>query len=303
MTSQGFQRVLNTIRSLPRPENPSVEQMRESMEQNARAMRVDDDVQCTSVDAGGLSAEWVAKKDYEGDDTILYLHGGGYVMGSIATHRHLAGLIAKASDARGLIIDYRMGPEHPFPAAVEDATAAYRWILEQGIAPERIAIAGDSAGGGLTIAALVSLRDAGDPLPAAAACLSPWVDLAATGDSMVSKADEDPMVTKEGIVGFAKMYLDGQDPKSPLASPIYADLAGLPPILIQVGTAETLLDDSRRLADAARSAGVEVTLDEWDEMIHVWQYYAPIVPEGAEAVAKIGAFVRSRFDLVSQRAS
>ncbi|HEX4210552.1 MAG TPA: alpha/beta hydrolase, partial [Candidatus Binataceae bacterium] len=194
---------------------------------------------------------------------------------------------------RVLGIDYRLAPEHPFPAAVEDAVAAYRWLLAQGLQPSRIAVAGDSAGGGLTIATLVAIRDAKLAVPAAGVCLSPWVDMEGIGESMTSKASVDPVVQKQGLLGMAQAYLGGKDPRTPLAAPLYADLKGLPPLLIQVGEAETLLDDSKRLADRAKAAGVKVTLEPWKEMIHVWHLFAPFLPEGQEAIDGIGKYLRT----------
>ena len=223
---------------------------------------------------------------------ILYLHGGGYVIGSINTHRSLAARLSRAAKARVLVIDYRLAPEHPFPAAVDDSVAAYRWMLAQGLKASRIAVSGDSAGGGLTAATLVAIRDAKLPVPAAGALLSPWVDMEGIGESMTSKDSVDPMVHKDGLLGMAKAYLAGQNPRTPLAAPLYADLTGLPPLLIQVGTAETLLDDSSRLAERAKKAGVNVTYEPWENMIHVFQLFAPMLDEGQQAIEKIGAFVR-----------
>jgi acetyl esterase/lipase len=223
---------------------------------------------------------------------MLYLHGGGYAIGSIVTHRGLAGRLSQAAAARVLLVDYRLAPEHPFPAAVNDATGAYRWLLAQGIDPARLIIAGDSAGGGLTIAALVAVRDAGMPLPAAAVCLSPWVDLEGSGDSVTTKATADPLVQKAGLLQLAAWYLAGANPRTPLAAPLYADLRDLPPLLIQVGTAEILLDDATRLAEKAIAAGVKVTLEPWEDMIHVWQLFAPMLPEGQKAIERIGVFVQ-----------
>jgi monoterpene epsilon-lactone hydrolase len=202
--------------------------------------------------------------------------------------------LAKAARARVLALDYRLAPEHPFPAAVEDSTAAYRWLLEQGYKPSKIALAGDSAGGGLTIATLVALREAKTPLPAAAVPISPWVDLEGTGESMKTRAAVDPMVQKEGIAGIAAQYLGQTDPKNPLAAPLYADLKGLPPLLIHVGDAETLLSDATRIAEKAKQAGVKVDLKIYPEMIHVWHLFADILPEAQQAIEEIGGFVRLR---------
>jgi len=253
---------------------------------------VPDDVKCEPVDAGGVPSEWISAPGADAERVIHYLHGGGYSMGSIKTHREMVSRLSRAAGARALAIDYRLAPENPFPAAVEDSTAVYRWLLSTGVDPARLVIAGDSAGGGLTVATLVALRDAGDPLPAAAVCLSPWVDMEGIGESMTTKAEVDPMVQREDLLEGAKEYLAGADPRAPLAAPIYADLSGLPPLLIHVGGAETLLDDSTRLADRAKAAGVDVTLEVWDEMFHVWQYCAAILPEGQQAIDRIGEFIR-----------
>lgn len=253
-----------------------------------------DGVTCTPVEAGGVSAEWSVAAGVDEAKVVLYVHGGGYVMGSAGSHRDVTGRLSKAAGARVLSLNYRLAPEHPFPAPVDDAVAAYRWLLAQGISPGNIAVAGDSAGGGLAIATLLALRDAGEPLPAAGIGISPWVDMEGTGESMTTRAAVDPVVQKEGLLGMAKLYLGDADPKNPLAAPLHADLAGLPPLLLQVGDAETLLDDSTRLAERARAAGVDVTLKVWDEMPHVWHLFAPILPEGRQAIDEIGSFFQAR---------
>jgi monoterpene epsilon-lactone hydrolase len=292
MSQQQLDTLIQTLKSQPILESPSVQQQRAGFEQLAGMFPVDADIKREPVTANGVKSEWISAPDADAGRAILYLHGGGYVIGSINTHRSLAARLSRAAKARVLVIDYRLAPEHPFPAAVDDSVAAYRWMLAQGLKPSRIAVAGDSAGGGLTAATLVAIRDAKLPLPAAGALLSPWVDMEGIGESMTKNDSIDPMVHKEGLLGMAKAYLGGQNPRSPLAAPLYADLAGLPPLLIQVGTAETLLDDASRLAERAKKAGVNVTYEPWQNMIHVWHVFAPMLDEGQQAIEKIGAFVR-----------
>ena len=253
------------------------------------------DVKCEPVNAGGVKAEWVTAPGADADRAVLYLHGGGYVIGSINTHRDLTGRISRGAKARVLGINYRLAPEHPFPAAVDDAVAAYRWMLAQGIKPSRIAAAGRfgrrrTDGGG---AGRDSRRQAGDARRAGV-CMSPWVDL--EGHRRVDEDQGRPPIRwcrRTRCWSMAKLYLDGKDPRTPLAAPLYADLAGLPPLLIQVGTAETLMDDATRLAERARKAGVKVTLEPWENMIHVFQVFAPMLDEGQQAIEKIGEFVRA----------
>ncbi|HEY6421388.1 MAG TPA: alpha/beta hydrolase [Candidatus Binataceae bacterium] len=271
---------------------PLVADRRAGGEKTGAMFPVDPQVKREPMQAGSVKAEWVTAPGATPGRAILYLHGGGYVLGSINTHRALAALISKAAQATVLVIEYRLAPEHPFPAAVEDSVAAYQWMLSTGLKPARIAVAGDSAGGGLTIATLVAIRDARLPMPAAGACMSPWVDLEGVGESMTTKAAVDPMVRKDDLVALGKLYLGGKDPRSPLAAPLYADLTGLPPLLIQVGTSEMLLDDAARVAERARKAGVQVTYEPWENMIHVFQLFAFMLDEGQQAIERIGEFVR-----------
>ncbi len=293
MSQQQLQQIIQMLKAQPIETNAPIAETRAGFEQMAGMFPIDADVKCEPVNAGGIKSEWITAPGADAGRAILYLHGGGYVIGSINTHRTLAGRLSRASKARVLVIDYRLAPEHPFPAAVEDSVAAYRWMLSTGLKASRIAVAGDSAGGGLTVATLVAIRDAKLAVPAAGACMSPWVDLEGLGDSMKTKAAVDPMVQKDGLLQMAAAYLAGKDSRTPLAAPLYADLAGLPPLLIQVGTAETLLDDSTRLAERARKAGVKVTLEPWENMIHVWQVFAPMLEEGQQAIEKIGEFIRA----------
>ncbi len=270
----------------------ATEGRRRSFEQMVDGFSIDVPATYKRVNAGGVTAEWVTAEGMPESRVVLYLHGGGYIIGSTRTHRPLMAELSRASGARVLGLDYRLAPEHPFPAPIEDAVAAYRWLLNEGYDPARIAVAGDSAGGGLAVAALVQIRYVGLPMPGAAVCISPWVDMEGLGESMETRADADPMVGKEGLLLSAKTYLGGSDPRAPLAAPLYADLRGLPPTLIQVGDAEVLLDDSTRLAGIAREAGVHVEMDVWDDMIHVWHLFAPILPEGRQALSQAGEFIK-----------
>jgi len=294
MASNELQTIIDTFRSLPKMADLSIEEQRAQMEAGFKEFQLPTDVGCDPVDAGGVPAEWITTPGVVAERVICYLHGGGYVLGSINTHREMVSRLSRAASARVLIIDYRLAPENPFPAAVDDSTAAYRWLLSIGVDPARLVIAGESAGGGLTVATLVALRDAGEPLPQAGICLSPWVDLECLGESWITKAEIDPIATRDGTLMLAKAYLGDTDPRTPLASPLYADLTGLPPLLIQVGTAECLFDDATRLADRARAAGVDVVLEPWDDMIHMWHSFAAILPEGQQAIDRIGQFIRQR---------
>lgn len=233
MASRELEVLIHMLTSRPIVEAPNVADMRQSFETLASKFPLAPDVTLTPVDAGGVPAAWVVAPGADPGRTMLYLHGGGYVLGSISTHDDLAGRLSRAAAARVLIIDYRLAPEHPFPAAVDDAIAAYRWLLTQGATSARTVVAGDSAGGGLTVATMVALRDAGIALPAAAVCLSPWVDLEGIGESMTTKAHLDPIVQQPALLRLAGAYLGGANPRTPLAAPLYANLADLPPMLIQ----------------------------------------------------------------------
>jgi acetyl esterase/lipase len=247
------------------------------------------------VDAGGVAAEWVKAPVAQAGVNILYLHGGGYVIGSPSLYRNLTWRLARSAAARLLAIDYRLAPEHPFPAAVDDTMAAYEWILAGGADPRRLVVIGDSAGGGLAFALLLRCRDEGRlPLPAAVVALSPWTDLALTGASLTRNAVADPFLDANGIPPIAECYLAGADPRHPYASPLYGDPTGLPPALIQVGGDEVLRDDATRMADRLRAGGCEVALEVWPRMPHVWHLFASVMPEARRAIVRVGAFVREQ---------
>jgi epsilon-lactone hydrolase len=269
-------------------------QRRKDMDAGFSQYRIAPDVTVEPVTAHGVRAEWTSTPQDDRDAALLYVHGGGYVIGSLDSHRHLVSEAGRAAKAWALALDYRLAPEHPFPAPVEDAVSGYRYLLSRGIRPGRIAIAGDSAGGGLVVAAMLAIRDAGMAQPACGWCISPWVDMEGIGESMSSKAEADPMVQKAGLLEMAGLYLGGADPRSPLAAPIYADLRGLAPLLIQVGAAETLLDDAIRLAKIAGAADVRVDLQVWPEMVHVWHLFHPELKAGLRAIEAGGAYVRAR---------
>jgi monoterpene epsilon-lactone hydrolase len=261
-------------------------------------------VRCERVSAGGVDGEWISPADAPEDKAILYFHGGGFRVGSVASHRDLIAQIALASGCRVLAINYRLAPEHRFPAALDDALAAYGWMLDRGLKSGNVAFVGDSAGGNLVLAAMLVLRERRLPLPASAVLMSPWTDLAATGVSYVSRAEADPIHQRPMILALAKNYLGGQgDPCDPLVSPLYADLAGLPPLLIQVGDRETVLDDSVMLAEKARAAGVEVNLEVWDGMIHVFQMFGAELPEAHPAITSIAGFLDQHLHIKAERAS
>jgi acetyl esterase/lipase len=250
-----------------------------------------------AVDLGGVAAERILPPGAGGERHLLYLHGGGFIAGSPAIYRPLAWRIACATGAALLSPDYRLAPEHPFPAALDDAAIAYEWLLGQGIAPGRIGICGDSAGGGLAFSLLLRLRDTGRPLPGAIAALSPWTDLALSGASLRANAAADPMLDAAELPGVAAAYLAGADPRQPWASPLYGEFGGLPPALIQVGDDEILHDDAVRLAARLEAAGGAVRLEIWPRMPHVWHLFAPLVPEARRAIRRVGGFLRERLSV------
>jgi len=250
-------------------------------------------IQYTPVTANGVPAEWIKPRDMQTSRTMLFLHGGSFNSGSINSHRVLAGNVAFASKARTLLINYRLAPEHPYPAGLEDCIAAYQWLLAQGADPSQILLAGDSAGGTLVLALMLHLRDQQQPLPVAAICLSPAPDLTFSSESWTFNAKKDLMIDVRKERQSVEIYLGGTDVRSPLASPYFGELHGLPPLLIQVGSYEVLLSDAQHLTEKAKAAGVEVKLEVWPHMQHEWQFAANILPEGRQAIASIGTFVEA----------
>ena len=294
MSDKGIHLVRAHLAKLPPSNTLTIAERRAQYERAERVFPTPPDVKVELVTAPARPAEWLTPPGARTDAVVLYLHGGGYVIGSPRSHRHLAAAIARAAGTRALLLDYRLAPEHPFPAALEDAVGAYQWLLGHGIAPTRVVVAGDSAGGGLTMATLLALRDRGLPRPAGGVCISPWVDLTNSAASYTTKAAVDPIVTLDSIALLTQAYIGTSDPKQPLVSPLYADLRGLPPLLIHVGSDEVLLDDALGLDTRARAAGVDVTVREWPSMIHVWHWFLPMLDEAEQAVAEIGGFVRAR---------
>ena len=297
MSSPQFQKLLGLLRQgPPRSGEPDIAAMRRRMDRVGG--RLPEGVWTERAEVGGVGGEWIVPDGAEAGAAVLYLHGGGFVAGSVDSHRALVGHLAKSLGCRLLVPGYRLAPEHRHPAALDDATAVYlALIAEHGADPARTAVMGDSAGGGLTAALLVALRDGGHRSPAAAVLISPWVDLTASGESMRTRAEADPMIAPADIAAMARHYLGDVDPATPSASPLFADLGGLPPLLVQVGDAEVLLDDAVRFARRVEEAGGEIEIEVWPEMTHVWHGSVGFVPESDAAVARIAEVVRPRLGL------
>ena len=292
MSHSEIDAVRELLRSRPRP--TGFAERRERLDAIGWASPLATDIRLEATDANGVAAEWSLASGSDPSRVLLFFHGGGYCSGSIVSHRGMVTEVGRSAGMRTLAVAYRLAPEHPFPAALEDARAAYSFLLDHGIAAPKIAVGGDSAGGGLTLALMTSLRDAGEPLPGCAWLVSPWVDLQMTGASLAEKVNVDPLISKPYLEELASAYLAGSDPANPLVSPVNADLAGLPPLLVQVGSAETLLDDAVRIARRAGAADVRVNLEIWPDMIHAWHLWAAQLEEGRRAIASAGAFIRAR---------
>jgi monoterpene epsilon-lactone hydrolase len=257
---------------------------------DASALPIPDGIAAGAATFGGVPGVLFEPAGADASRILLYFHGGGYMFGTARNTGHVTARLARSAGAKAFSVDYRLSWQAPFPAAVEDAVAAYRGLLAAGHAPENVAFTGDSAGGGLVLCALLALREAGDPLPAAGFASSAFTDLTVSGRSAAEI--DDPIVTRAGLLMLANGYLEGADARTPLASPLYADLSGLPPLLLQVGSRELLLDDTTRLARAAKDAGVDVTLDVLDGVIHIWQYFGPDLPETRYSEQEAGEFLK-----------
>ena len=277
--------------------NTSIPKLRQEVEKTAKLFgKIPAEIEVSPAAIDGLPAEWILPVQSTKDKVILYFRGGGYVMGSVQSHRSIVAKFVKGSGVCELLFDYHLAPEHPFPAALDDSIAAYRWLLAQGISPSHIVFVGDSAGGGLSLATLIALKDQGIPLPAAAVALSPWTDLKNTGESLKTKAKVDQLTWGESWVVFSKYYAADNDPGNPWISPLYGDLHGLPPVLIYVGENEVLLDDSTRFAEKAKNSGVDITLKVWEGMFHCFPACAPLFPEAKQAMDEICAFIKTHID-------
>ena len=269
--------------------------VRKTFEAMQKKNRVAKGVAVSEAELAGIACEWLIPPGCDNAPVLYYLHGGAYLMGSPATHRKMVSHIAKAAGVRALLPDYSLAPEKPFPAGLNDCLAVYRHLIETGVSANDIVISGDSAGGGMSMATMLSLRDAGDPLPAAAVLLSPWLDLTGRGESGITRAEEDPWFRVDDMMDIASMYQPDGELTNPLVSPVFADANGLPPMLIQVGDHEILLSDSTRLTGNITAAGGEVSLKVWPEMWHVFQFFIGQMPDSKRAIIDIGDYIRGRF--------
>jgi len=279
------------LSSKPRPVGWA--QRRQRIEEVGSVWPAAEDIKRERIDIGGLPGEWSIAPGSDASRVLLYFHGGGYCSGSILSHRRLVTEAGRAAKARTLAIEYRLAPEHPFPAALDDAFAAWNFLRKSGVAAEHVAVGGDSAGGGLTVALINRLRDAGEPIPGCAWLISPWTDLTLSGSTLVTRDAVDPIIHKAYLAELVEAYLpEGIDRRDPRVSPLHADLKGFPPTLIQIGACETLLEDSTRFAAVAGAANVAVTLEIWPDMIHAWPMWNAHLEPGRRALAHAGEFIR-----------
>lgn len=300
MANQEIEAIRAMLAKSPAPQN--LTEFRRGYDGFGAMFPLADDIVIHKEKISGFAAEWSKTPEANQDHVILYFHGGGYVIGSLGSHRPLVTELGRMAGTRTLAIDYRLAPESPFPAAIDDALTAYEFLLNQDFNPATIAFAGDSAGGGLAIATMLAARENGLPQPSCALCISPWIDLEMSGDSMATKKESDPMLQPELLSQWAEIYLGmekgiekgmGKElARNPLASPLHADLHDLAPLFIQVGSEEILLDDAIRFAERAKAQKLSVQLEVWPEMIHVWHHFYPILSDARKALATAGNFIR-----------
>lgn len=290
--SSALETILSKKRAHPYSDKQSIEDLRAEHQLAGTAIPLPDGTVCEAVDAGGVPAEWVSLGSPREENVFLFIHGGAYYRGSAAATRATAARISAAAGMRCLSINYRLAPEHVFPAAIDDTFTSYKWLLEQGVTHDKIVVGGISAGGGLALALLLKLKETRELQPAGAVPMSAWTDLTQSGDSMHANASSDPFICKAYLDRMARQYLDGVEAKTALASPLFGELSGLPPMLIQVGTAESMFDDSQRFADRARDAGVEIEFEPWDDMFHGWHGSAHVLEDAQKAIDSIGRFCR-----------
>lgn len=294
MPSFASQQIRATFEKLTQLSTVPITLQRQEWETSALANPLPDHTTIEPLTIADIPCERVSCGNVENDKLLIHLHGGGFISGSCKTHRKLAAYLSRESKCPVLLIDYRLAPEHPFPNGLNDVVNVYRQLLESDYTASQLLLSGDSAGGGLVVSTLLILRDAGVPMPIASVLLSPWLDLAVEGKSIISRAELDPFITDFDLHDSAQKYAPKEKLRLPLVSPIYADLSGLPPFLIHVGDHEILLSDAQRFAEAGKRANVDITLDVWDDMWHVWHHSVPELPEALQAIEKIGIYIAKR---------
>lgn len=288
--------IIAAKRNNPYTENKTIDQLRKETGTAGALIPLPDNTKFKRILAGNVYAEWITCGDVDTDKIFMFIHGGGYYRGSIDATRATVARISAEAKVRCLSIEYRLAPEHPFPAAVDDTYTAYNWLLKEGINPKNIIVSGQSAGGGLCLALLLKIKENNGFQPKGAVAISPWTDLSQSGKTMITNANIDPVISKQYLDRMANLYLSKTPNISPLASPLYGDLSGLPPLLVQVGSAETMLDDSKRFVERAKEAKVDVQIEVWEDMFHGWHGSAHILKEAEEAIKSIGLFCRNLFN-------
>ena len=288
--------IIAAKRKNPYKENKTIDQLRKETGTAGALIPLPDNTKFKRILAGNVYAEWITCGDVDIDKIFMFIHGGGYYRGSIDATRATVARISAEAKVRCISIEYRLAPEHPFPAAVDDTYTAYNWLLKEGINPKNIIVSGQSAGGGLCLALLLKIKENNGFQPKGAVAISPWTDLSQSGKTMITNANIDPVISKQYLDRMANLYLSKTPNISPLASPLYGDLSGLPPMLVQVGSAETMLDDSKRFVERAKEAKVDVQIEVWEDMFHGWHGSAHILKEAEEAIKSIGLFCRNLFN-------